>query len=181
MSNPENIERAFFQVDGSTDKVEVHFNPETLQYTITNNLQNQGGGNATKQYVSDSTGKLTMDLIFDNTSSGEDIRMKSSKIAKLMEPVGAESEKAPPVVFPRQWTRNHSRDLPHCHFVYQETPWSRDPRLRRIVVCATSPEPTTQRSSGRPRGRSGPVARRPWRSLPSPVPVACPAGRSCTP
>ncbi len=98
MPNPENIERAFFQVDGSTDKVEVHFNPETLQYTITNNLQNQGGGNATKQYVSDSTGKLTMDLIFDNTSSGEDIRMESSKIAKLMEPVGAESEKAPPVV-----------------------------------------------------------------------------------
>jgi hypothetical protein len=98
MPNPENIERAFFQVDGSTDKVEVHFNPETLQYTITNNLKNQGGGNATKQYVSDSTGKLTMDLIFDNTSSGEDIRMKSSKIAKLMEPVGAESEKAPPVV-----------------------------------------------------------------------------------
>ena len=98
MPNPENIERAFFQIDGSTDKVEVHFNPETLQYTITNNLQNQGGGNATKQYVSDSTGKLTMDLIFDNTSSGEDIRMESSKIAKLMEPVGAESEKAPPVV-----------------------------------------------------------------------------------
>lgn len=98
MPNPENIERAFFQVDGSTDKVEVHFNPETLQYTITNNLKNQGGGNATKQYVSDSTGKLTMDLIFDNTSNGEDIRMKSSKIAKLMESVGAESEKAPPVV-----------------------------------------------------------------------------------
>ena len=98
MANPETIERAFFQVDGSSDQIKVHFNPETLQYTITNNLQNQGGGNATKQYVSDSTGKLTMDLIFDNTSSGEDVRLESSKVAKLMEPEGAESEKAPPVV-----------------------------------------------------------------------------------
>lgn len=98
MANPESIERAFFQVEGSQEKLDVHFNPETLQYTITNNLKNQGSGNSTKQYVSDSTGKLTMDLVFDSTTSGEDIRLKTSKVAKLMEPDGQDSEKTPPVV-----------------------------------------------------------------------------------
>jgi hypothetical protein len=98
MANAEKIERAFFQIEGSSDRIEVHFNPESLQYTITNNLKNQGSGNSTKQYVSDSTGKLTLDLIFDNTGSGEDIRLKTVQIAKLMEPAGSGSEKAPPVV-----------------------------------------------------------------------------------
>lgn len=98
MANPEKVERAYFQIEGSTEKIEVHFNPESLQYTITNNLQNQGSGNSTKQYVADSTGKLTMDLVFDSTGSGEDIRLKTIKIAKLMEPQGNEGQKAPPVV-----------------------------------------------------------------------------------
>ncbi len=98
MANPETIERAFFQVEGSSEKIEVHFNPESLQYTITNNLQNQGSGNSTKQYVSDSTGKLTMELVFDSTGSGEDVRLKTNKIARLMEPSGSGNEKAPPVV-----------------------------------------------------------------------------------
>jgi hypothetical protein len=98
MANTEKIERAFFQVEGSGNRIEVHFNPESLQYTITNNLKNQGGGNKTKQYVSDSTGKLTLDLIFDNTGSGEDIRLKTVQIAKFMEPAGSGTEKAPPVV-----------------------------------------------------------------------------------
>jgi len=98
MANPEKIERAFFQIEGSDNKIEVHFNPESLQYTITNNLQNQGSGNSTKQYVSDSTGKLTLDLIFDNTGSGENIRLKTVQIAKFMEPAGSGTQKAPPVV-----------------------------------------------------------------------------------
>ena len=89
MANPETIERAFFQVEGSSEKIEVHFNPDSLQYTITNNLQNQGSGNSTKQYVSDSTGKLSLALIFDSTGSGEDVRLKTNKIARLMEPSGS--------------------------------------------------------------------------------------------
>lgn len=98
MANPEKIDRAYFQIEGSSEKVDVHFNPESLEYTITNNMKNQGGGNSTKQYVSDSTGKLKMDLIFDNTANGEDIRLKTVQIAKLMEPSGSGKNKAPPVV-----------------------------------------------------------------------------------
>lgn len=98
MANPETVERAFFQIEGSSEKVEVHFNPESLQYTITNNLENQGSGNSTKQYVSDSTGKLTLDLVFDSTGSGEDVRLKTVKIAKFMEPSGSGTNKTPPIV-----------------------------------------------------------------------------------
>jgi hypothetical protein len=46
-------------------------------------------------------------------------------------------------VFSRQRTRNHARDLRHYRFECQETPWSRDPRLRRIVVRATNPQNRT--------------------------------------
>ena len=98
MANPETIARAFFQVEGSSERIEVHFNPESLQYSITNNLQNQGSGNSTKQYVSDSTGKLSMALIFDTTGSGEDVRRQTVRIAGLMEPGGSGNEKTPPVV-----------------------------------------------------------------------------------
>lgn len=98
MANPEKVERAFFQIEGSTEKVEVHFNPESLQFTITNNMKNQGSGNSTKQYVSDSTGKLTLDLIFDTTESGEDVRLKTVTIADFMNPRGKGKKKAPPKV-----------------------------------------------------------------------------------
>lgn len=98
MANPEKLERAFFQADGSEEKIEVHFNPESLQFTITSNLKNQGSGNSTKQYVSESTGKLTMDLVFDSTHNGEDIRQKTTKIASFMGPLDSEDENVPPVV-----------------------------------------------------------------------------------
>jgi hypothetical protein len=98
MSNPEKIERAFFQAEGSEERIEVHFNPESLQFTVSSNLKNQGSGNSTKQYVSESTGKLTMDLVFDSTHSGEDIRQKTTRIAAFMGPLDDEDENVPPVV-----------------------------------------------------------------------------------
>jgi hypothetical protein len=87
--------RAKFKVVGAQDDIEVHFNPESLQYTITNTLKNKGRGNNRKQYVSESTGKLTMDLVFDTTDKGEDVRLHTVKVAKFMEPTG---DKTPPVV-----------------------------------------------------------------------------------
>lgn len=98
MANPEKVERAFFKVEGVKDKVEVHFNPESLQYTISNTLKNTGKGNSKKQYISESTGKLNLDLIFDSTASGEDVRLKTIQIAKFMEPMGKGKKATPPVV-----------------------------------------------------------------------------------
>lgn len=53
---------------------------------------------------------------------------------------GGWQDGAPTVAFARQRPRNHARDLRHYRFECQETPWPRDPRLRRIVVRATNPQ-----------------------------------------
>jgi hypothetical protein len=98
MSVPPGFTRATFtpkigQRQGTA--VEVHFNPVSLQYQITNTMK-EGEGAKKKQYVSQSTGKLTMDLVFDTTHNGEDVRMHTDKIARFMEP--EEDTKVPPVV-----------------------------------------------------------------------------------
>jgi len=90
------IVKASFKIRGSDESFEVHFNPASLQYTITNTMRNTGSGNSAKQYVDESTGKLTMDLVFDTTDTGEDVRLHSVQVARLMEPMG--SDKTPPVV-----------------------------------------------------------------------------------
>ena len=96
MPDTPNIVKATFTIRGSGESFAVHFNPQSLQYTITNTLRNTGSGNTSKQYVSESTGKLTMDLIFDTTDTGEDVRLHTVKVAQLMEPT--ESDHTPPVV-----------------------------------------------------------------------------------
>ncbi len=96
MPNTPNIVRASFKIRGSDDSFDVHFNPASLQYTITNKMKNTGSGNSAKQYVDESTGKLTMDLIFDTTDSGEDVRLHTVRVAQLMEP--EEDDKTPPIV-----------------------------------------------------------------------------------
>lgn len=90
--------KAFFKVLSGrhqNQKVKVHFNPVSLQYTVSNTLQEQGSGNKKKQHVTQSSGKLTMDLIFDTTHDGSDVRRITDKIAQFMQP---DSQNAPPVV-----------------------------------------------------------------------------------
>lgn len=79
------------------DPIKVHFNPVSLQYAMTNTMKDQGRGNKKKQVVSQSTGKLTMDLIFDTTDNGEDVRHFTRKIAEFMTPLADKS--LPIVVF----------------------------------------------------------------------------------
>ncbi|MEL7371802.1 MAG: hypothetical protein AAFN74_22955, partial [Myxococcota bacterium] len=87
---PELVERARFKIlkqDGSVDQtLEVHFNPESLEYTVRNNIKQQGNSNRRKQYVSKSSGKLSMDLVFDTTTTGEDVRKYTELLQKAMEP-----------------------------------------------------------------------------------------------
>lgn len=92
-----NILKANITNTVSDESFDVHFNPQSLQYTITNTLSNTGSGNSSKQYTGESTGKLTLDLIFDTTDTGEDVRLHSIKVAKLMEP-GDNEDKTPPVI-----------------------------------------------------------------------------------
>ena len=89
--------RARFVPQSGADKNQemiVHFNPLTLQYTVSNTM-GTGQGNRSRQYVSQSTGKLTMDLIFDSTSTGEDVRTFTEKIANFMKPG---DKKIPPII-----------------------------------------------------------------------------------
>jgi hypothetical protein len=48
--------------------------------------------------VSQTTAKLTMDLVFDTTDSGEDVRATTDKMAKLLKPHGPSGKQVPPLV-----------------------------------------------------------------------------------
>jgi hypothetical protein len=102
MSEPAEFKRATLAVfDGKGPKppgIPVHFNPVSLQYTVSNTLKEEGQGKKKKQYVTQSSAKLTMDLVFDTTHTGEDVRITTEKVAKLMEPVAEGNKKVPSVV-----------------------------------------------------------------------------------
>ena len=63
----------------------VHFNPSSLAYTVASaqNPQSQNGQGV--QYISQSTATLTMDLVFDTTMTGGDVREATEKMAKLVQ------------------------------------------------------------------------------------------------
>lgn len=89
----------FETMTGPKVTVPVHFNPASLQHTVSNTLKEEGKGAKKKQYVSQTTAKLTMDLTFDTTDSGEDVRITTNKMAQLLQPVPeGQSKKVPPVV-----------------------------------------------------------------------------------
>jgi hypothetical protein len=91
----------FKPVSGQGAPMTVQFNPASLQYTVTNTLKEEGSGNKKKQFVTQSTGKLTMDLVFDTTHVGQDVRDLTEQLAKFMEPVGgskASGKRAPAVI-----------------------------------------------------------------------------------
>jgi hypothetical protein len=100
MSVPEQFARATFtpQIGRNTKPIHVHFNPVSLQYTIANTMKEN---KKKKQYVSQTTGKLTMDLVFDTTLTGEDVRARTAQIAKFMEPQKSTTQVPPVVEF--QW------------------------------------------------------------------------------
>lgn len=86
--------------------VKAHFNPASLQYTVSNTLGPATQGAGSRQYVSATTAKLTMDLVFDTTAmnpggevvGGEDVRMYTDKMAQLLQPFGGADTKTPPRV-----------------------------------------------------------------------------------
>jgi hypothetical protein len=89
----------FETMTGPSVQVSVHFNPASLQHTVSNTLKEEGRGAKKKQYVSQTTAKLTMDLVFDTTGTGEDVRLTTNEMAKLLQPIPeGQSKKVPPVV-----------------------------------------------------------------------------------
>jgi len=92
----------------SQTPVKVHFNPASLQYSVSNQADSEKKDKRADslQYVSQSVAKLTMDLVFDTTvpnetvevKGGEDVRNFTDKMAKLMEPYEDGGGKVPPRV-----------------------------------------------------------------------------------
>jgi hypothetical protein len=77
---------------------DVHFNPASLEHTIANTLKDEGGGGRKKQFVDRTTATLKMQLVFDTTDSGEDVRTHTDKMAKLLQPVADDGKQVPPNV-----------------------------------------------------------------------------------
>src|SRR5271163_3240911 len=63
----------------------VHFNPSSLVYTVENSTQQQGSDPKRRQFAGQFTGKLTMDLQFDTTDSGHDVRTITNQVALFMQ------------------------------------------------------------------------------------------------
>jgi hypothetical protein len=86
---------SFTDVTDKARPIPVHFNPVSLQYGISNTLAKKGNGNQTKQVVSQSTATLALELSFDSTDSGRDVREATGPIAHFMQPA---RDNTPPVV-----------------------------------------------------------------------------------
>jgi len=69
------------------DPIPVHFNPVSLQLQIsnTNSGQKSSAGKAA-QNNAETTTKLTMDLVFDSTDTGEDVAITTSKLRAFVAP-----------------------------------------------------------------------------------------------
>lgn len=85
---PAKVAKATLKALPNGTPVSVQFNPATLVYTVENSVAQQSGGPKKVQYVAQFSGKLTMDLQFDTTDSGDDVRTKTNAIAIFMQATG---------------------------------------------------------------------------------------------
>jgi hypothetical protein len=67
-------------------KVDVDFNPQTLKLSYAN--ENKGGdqpGGSNKQFVGSGTSKLGVELVFDTTAKGIDVRERTKEVAYFVQ------------------------------------------------------------------------------------------------
>jgi hypothetical protein len=69
------------------NSIDVQFNPQTLKLTYTNENKgdNQQKG-ASQQFLGPGTTKLAVELLFDTTQSGTDVRKQTAKVDYFMQP-----------------------------------------------------------------------------------------------
>ena len=81
-------------------KVTVQFNPQSLKVALSN--QNSGGdqpGGSSRQFVGSGTSKLTVELVFDSSDDGSDVRAKTQEVAYFImakEQSNQENRRTPP-------------------------------------------------------------------------------------
>jgi hypothetical protein len=69
------LAKAEVVINGET--IAVQFNPVSLQVEITNSINQQGEAGGTNQVSTQSSAKLGLDLLFDTSALGEDVRNKT--------------------------------------------------------------------------------------------------------
>jgi hypothetical protein len=67
-------------------ELEVQFNPTSLVYTLENTTKQQSATPKRKQFAAQFSARLSMDLQFDTTTTGEDVRTYTNQIALFMQP-----------------------------------------------------------------------------------------------
>jgi hypothetical protein len=65
--------------------ITVDFNPVSLTYSVENSTPQQAAQPRRKQFAAQFSGKLTLDLLFDTTDTGADVRTKTRVIAQFMQ------------------------------------------------------------------------------------------------
>ncbi len=102
MSDAQRVQKAVFTPQSGPQQrqaITVHFNPTSLQLSIANTLGASGKSSDTKQYVTGSSATLTMELTFDTTDVGTDVRVATQRVASLMEP----DEQRIPAIVKFEW------------------------------------------------------------------------------
>src|SRR5580658_8493193 len=83
--DPPQVAKATLTALPDGDPLEVDFNPASLVYSIENSVAQQSTGPKKVQYVAQFSGKLTMDLQFDSTDTGADVRTSTNQVALFMQ------------------------------------------------------------------------------------------------
>lgn len=83
--NPPQVVKATLTALPDGQPLTVHFNPASLVYSVENSTPQQSGGPKKKQYAAQFSGKLTMDLQFDTTGTGADVRTVTNQVALFMQ------------------------------------------------------------------------------------------------
>lgn len=84
------------------DPITVQFNPVSLQYEVSNSLNQQNRDATRRQIVTQSNARLAVELQFDTTSNGTSVRELTLPIKRLLRPDEADTRDTldivPPVV-----------------------------------------------------------------------------------
>jgi hypothetical protein len=79
------LQKATLSALPSGPAMPVQFNPVSIVYTVENKSQQQSRDPQRRQHISHCNAKLTMDLQFDTTDTGVDVRTFTTPVAAFME------------------------------------------------------------------------------------------------
>jgi hypothetical protein len=82
------------------DPIVVQFNPVSLQYEVSNSLNQQNRDATRRQIVTQSNARLSVELQFDTTSNGTSVRELTLPIKRLLRPDEADTRDTADIVPP---------------------------------------------------------------------------------